>query len=199
MDARFGLGWKLVARSIFAMELCFPFHDQLHASLRAHVRSLPASMGHHQKWESYRNLREELAQNLSLVERGCWDYFDENTKAQSDYRMWVQGMLTDETARTEPSGPIDPYRGGGRYMTITMAFLVVADSPTDRAVSALCRVPESRLWDRTTFQHILRGLGILNFASVESDVLYLIPRDDDWSLTAEDMSQQKFSYLRPVR
>jgi hypothetical protein len=188
-----------VARSIFAMELCFPFHDTLHASLRAHVQGQPAAMGHHQKWESYRMLREELVQNLSLCERGCWDYFDDTKKAQSDYRMWVQGMLTDETARTTPSGPVDPYRGGGRYMTITMAFLIAGGTPTDNAVSSLCRIPESRLWDRASFEHLLRGLGILNFASVESDVLYLIPRDDDWSLTGEDMSQEKVTYLRPLR
>lgn len=188
-----------MGRSIFAMELCFPFHDTLHAALRHHVRSQPAAMGHHQKWESYKTLREELLQTLGLCERGCWDYFDETQKALSDYKMWVRGMLTDETARTEPSGPIDPYRGGARYMTITMAFLIASDTPTDSAVSALCRIPESRLWDRASFEHILRGLGILNFASVESDVLYLIPRDDDWSLTAEDMSQEKFTYLRPLR
>jgi hypothetical protein len=84
-------------------------------------------------------------------------------------------------------------------MTITMAFLIVGDTRTDTDVNALCRIPDSRLWDRASFEHILRGLGILNFASVESDVLYLIPRDDDWSLTAEDMSQEKFEYLRPIR
>jgi len=182
------------------MELCFPFHDTLHASLRNHIKSLPAAIGHHQKWQSYKMLREQLVETLGLAERGCWDYFDSNAKALSDYKMWVRGMLTDETARTTASGPIDPYRGsGGRYMTITMAFLIVGDTRTDTEVNALCRIPDSRLWDRASFEHILRGLGILNFASVESDVLYLIPRDDDWSLTAEDMSQEKFEYLRPIR
>lgn len=187
-------------RSIFAMELCFPFHDTLHASLRAHVKEQPAAMGHQEKWASYRRLREELAQNLSLCERGCWDYFDNDERAKNDYRMWVKGMLTDETARTSPSGPIDPYRGGGgRYMTITMAFLIMQGTPTDTAVSRLCNIPDAQLWQRQSFERILRGLNVLNFASVESDVLYLIPRDDDWSLTAQDLSEEKVSYLRPLR
>ena len=38
----------------------------------------------------------------------------------------------------------------------------------------------------------------MNFASVKSDVMYLIPRDDDWALTSEDLSETKFEYLRPV-
>jgi len=28
--------------------------------------------------------------------------------------------------------------------------------------------------------------------------MYLIPRDEDWSLTSEDLSDQKFQYLRPL-
>src|SRR5512140_1797924 len=181
------------------MELCFPFNDGLHATFRAHVTAQPAAVGYQQKWEAYRALRGEMFQALPTVERGCWDYFNEDERALSDYRMWVNGMLTDETARTSPSGPNDPYRGGPRYMTLTMAFLIVQDAPTDEAVRALCNIPQDALWERGAFARILRGLDVLNFASVESDVLYLIPRDADWSLTAEDMSEEKFSYLRPLR
>jgi hypothetical protein len=185
-------------RSIFAMELCFPFDQGLHAVLRAHVRNQPAAMGYQDKWSLYRAAREDLAAGLSRVERGCWDYFDDDARAQNDYRMWVNGMLTDETARTSPAGPPDPYRGGPRYMTFTMAFLIQQDTPTDQAMANLCNIPEQRLWERQTFARILGGLGVLNFASVQSDVLYLIPRDDDWALTSEDMSHPKFQYLRPL-
>jgi hypothetical protein len=188
-----------VARSIFAMELCFPFSQGLHQTLRAHVTAQPASMGYQQKWELYRGLHEELLRNLGAAERGCWDYFNDDQRAQNDFRMWVNGMLTDETARTQPSGPVDPYRGGARYLTITMAFLIVQGSPTDAAMLGLCNIPQGNLWDRHAIGRLLSGLGVLNFASVESDVLYLIPRDDGWALTAEDMSEEKFSYLRPLR
>ena len=60
------------------------------------------------------------------------------------------------------------------------------------AVRAQLRVSQA------AFARILNGLGVLNFASVQSDVLYLIPRDDDWSLTSDDLSENKFEYLRPV-
>ncbi len=40
--------------------------------------------------------------------------------------------------------------------------------------------------------------GVVNFASVRSDIMYLIPRDDDWGLTVADLSQPKFEYLRAL-
>lgn len=193
-------------RTIFAMELCYRFDPALHAALREHVKSHPLSLGHHEKWVAYRNLESDLLAHLDHVERGCWDYFNDDQKAKHDYAMWVHGMMTDETARLTPSGSIsrpagagDAYRGDApRYMTFTIAFLVVQGTPTDNALFQLCDVPEDRLWQRASFIRILQGLGCVNFASIESDLMYLIPRDEDWSLTSEDLSESKFQYLRPL-
>jgi hypothetical protein len=112
--------------------------------------------------------------------------------------MWSEGMTTEEGARTSPSGQPDPYRGEPRYMTFTMAFLIMQDSPCDRAIRALCNIPEQHLWRRDVFERLLKGIGYLNFASVVGDVLYLIPGDDEWGLTAQDLTATKFDYLRPV-
>jgi hypothetical protein len=38
----------------------------------------------------------------------------------------------------------------------------------------------------------------VNFAAVKSDVLYLIPQDEDWGLTAADLQEPKFEYLRDI-
>jgi hypothetical protein len=186
-------------RTIFAMELCFRFDANLHATLREHVKSHPLALGHHEKWVAYRNLESDLLANLERVERGCWDYFNDDQKAKHDYAMWVHGMMTDETARASPSGAGDAYRGEApRYLTFTIAFLIVQGTPTDSALFQLCDHEQDRLWHRATFVKILQGLGVVNFASVESDLMYLIPRDEDWSLTSEDLSEPKFEYLRPL-
>jgi len=79
-----------------------------------------------------------------------------------------------------------------------MAFLLVNGSPTDEALKRLCDIPQNRLWHRATFHRILSGLGVLNFASIKSDVAYLIPRDPGWGLTDDDLAQPKFNYLRPI-
>ena len=89
--------------SIFAMELCYRFDPALHAILRDHATAQPAALGLHEKWVAYRNAESDLLANLDRVDRGCWDYFNDDTRAKSDFQMWVGGMTTDETARTSPS------------------------------------------------------------------------------------------------
>jgi hypothetical protein len=79
-----------------------------------------------------------------------------------------------------------------------MAMLLVQGSPTERMMQQICNIPEAYLWHKATFARILRGMAQISFASVKSDVMYLIPRDDDWALTAVDLQQPKFEYLRPL-
>ena len=185
--------------SVFAFEICARYepNSALHEGLRQAIASHPANCSLQQKWRYYRHVTQLLLQGQSLFERGCWDYFDNDTRAKRDYDQWVGGMETEEGARTQPSGD-DPYRGGVRYMTFTMAFLLVQNSPTDLALRRVCDIPEAQLWKRATFERILQGMSVLNFASVKSDVAYLIPRDAGWGLTADDLEHEKFEYLRPL-
>jgi hypothetical protein len=194
-----------VEHSIFAMEVCARLEpgSVLRSRLHEAARGYGPRMNLQQKWEQYRRAREILFQHLYLVERGCWDYFDDDARALRDYDMWSKGMTTEEGARKAPSGAsasagAGPYRSQTHYLTFTMAFLIVHGSPTDRAMAALCNIPEANLWRRDVFAHLLHGLGSLNFASVKSDVVYLIPRDEGWALTAQDLEDPKFHYLRQL-
>jgi hypothetical protein len=180
------------------MEVCMPLDTGVHSQLRRLVVEHPEQVGYQEKWALYRRASEIVIGQLEHVDRGCWDYFDDDARALRDYDMWVKGMTTREGARTEPSGASDPYRGSPRYMTLTMAFLIVQNSPTDFALSSLCNTPEPDLWRRATFARILNGLGQVSFSSVKSDVIYVIPGDSGWGLTAEDLSDSKFEYLRQV-
>ena len=185
--------------SIFAFEICARFEPggRLHSELHRLVTTTPANTNLQQKWRFYKQVVSELLVAVPLFHRGCWDYFDNDARAKADYEQWVAGMVTEEGARLSPS-PDDPYRGPAHYLTFTMAFLMVSESPTDLAIRRLCNFNESRLWQRQTFQEILAGLGVLNFASIKSDVAYLIPRDAGWGLTLEDLAHTKFDYLRPI-
>jgi hypothetical protein len=167
--------------------------------LKSAITEQPQVSGLHQKWQLYRRASEALLANLDAIERGCWDYFDDHGRAEKDFKMWLGGMTTEEGARKGPSGRPDPYRGEPRYLTFTMTFLIVQSSPTDRAMSRLCDIPQAHLWRRDVFGRLLGGMGIINFASVKSDVMYLIPRDDDWGLTVDDLAHEKFKYLRVLQ
>lgn len=191
-------GKLTMLHSVFALELALRMDvaTGLLDALRGFVKSQPVAVGLQQKWSVYRQASLLLAQNLQFAERGCWDYFDDDAKARRDFDMWCGGMITEEGARKSPSGVVGPYRGEPRYLTFTMAFLLVQGTPTDIALRGLCNIPKDRLWQRQTLSRILNGMGVINFASVKGDVMYLIPRDGDWGLTADDLTAKKFEYLR---
>ncbi|MCL2723859.1 MAG: hypothetical protein FWD69_05420 [Polyangiaceae bacterium] len=187
--------------SVFAVEICMRFdpNTRLFATLRALLAAHPMGENLQQKWEWYRRVAGELLSASSAFERGCWDYYDDEAQAQGAYRDYASTVVTEDGARKAPSGD-DPYRNEPRYMTFTMAFLLVNEAPTDRAIRQICNVPESRYWLRDTFRQFLSSIasGILNFANVKSDVAYMIPRDAGWGLTQQDLMQPNFHYLRPL-
>jgi hypothetical protein len=189
-----------VEHSIFAVEICARLvpESPLRAALAGVVRSAPPGMSLHDKWQQYTRAAGLLADNLELAHRGCWDYFNDDARARKDFDMWTAGMVTREGVRPEPSGLPDPYRSEPRYLTFTMALLLAQGSPSDRMLEQVCAIPEAALWQRASFARVLRGIGHVSFASVKSDVLYLIPRDDGWGLTAQDLQHPKFAYLRAV-
>ncbi|MFZ5894991.1 MAG: hypothetical protein ACOY0T_28285 [Myxococcota bacterium] len=186
-----------MSHSIFAMELCarldaqFMLHHHLQQALPVQSELLTPG----QKWHQYHRLTQLLTYNLHAVERGCWDYFEDEERAQNDFEMWKTGMTTREGARP---GPLPHSMQEPRFLTFTMAFLLVKDSPSDLTLRSICNVPEANLWRRDVFAYILSSFGSISFASVYADVAYLIPRDIDWALTLEDLRAPKFHYLRPL-
>lgn len=186
--------------SIFALELCMRLEPQ--GSLRGELRDLiakhPHVSGPQAKWEMLQRASELLLSAQSQFERGCWDFFDDDERAKRDYDMWTKGLTTREGARIEPSGGGDPYRTEPRYMTFTISLLFQRGTETEQQVGALCAVPDSMLWKQSTFVKILSGLGVVNFAFVKSDLFYLIPGEDSWGLTQQDLLDPKFEYLRVI-
>jgi hypothetical protein len=192
-----------VQHSVFALEVCVRLDraPELGRALRDRISGAPEGMGFQEKWQFYRDCAWDLSSSIDSVERGIWDFFDDDTRARKAFDDYSSTLTTHQGARTEPSsaGPDDPYRGGDpRYLTFTMALLLSQGTQTERALAALCNIPESELWTRATFARILSGLGALSFASVKGDVAYLIPRDEGWGLTFQDLQDPKFEYLRTI-
>jgi hypothetical protein len=187
-------------RSIFAIEMCLVLDPStsLQHDLKQLLTTNTEKLSYDGKWYIYQTASHALLANRHLWHRGCWDFFEDDTKAQNDFRMWVNGMLTEEGARKSPSGLPDPYRGQPRYMTFTMACLLVQGSDAERSISRVCDIPQSMLWHRSSFERVLQGIRWINFAVVEADTMYLIPGDLGWGLTQSDLSAKKFEYLRPI-
>ncbi len=188
----------MARRSILAIEMCLHFDPNVQSYMQQLVRAAGQQLSFQEKWQVYDQAARCLMANKHLWQKGCWDFFDDDTRARSDFNMWVHGMTSLEGARQQPSGAPDPYRGGARFMTFTMAVLLVNGSQSERRLCHVCEIPEPYLWQAATFERILQGLRYLNFASVEGSTIYLIPRDPDWALTQEDLKHPKFEYLRQI-
>ena len=182
------------------MELCLRLEpgSDLRNLLRDLVLSHPAVTSPGAKWDMLKRARELLLSNSQLFERGCWDFFDTDARALVDFDMWSTGMTTEEGARKGPSGGADPYRQDVRYMTFTIAILMMSGTSADEGIGQVCDIPEDKLWHIETFMLILRNLDMVNFAFVKSDVYYLIPGEESWGLTAADLDDPKFEYLRAI-
>ena len=184
--------------SILAIELCLRLEpgSRLRESLQQLVATHPATSTPGQKWGLLRRVSELLLRSDELFEKGCWDFFDSDERALKDYEMWSNGLITEEGARKEPSW--DPASREARFMTFTVALLLVGGTQCEREIAGLCEIPQDRLWKKETFRKILRGLAHVNYACVKSDVLYLIPGEESWGLTPDDLRQPKFEYLRQI-
>lgn len=186
--------------SVFTVELCLrldlaPFVlDQL----RPCVQAAPERVTRDEAWRRHAGAAEILMQHLPNAERGCWEYFDDQTTARAMFDDWCRPVLDRVLPRTEPSGIPDFRNAGARYLLFTFVYLLARDSPSDLAVRRACDVPEGNLWKRATFRRLLGTVRSLSFASVKSDCIYMTPRDHDWSLTASDLAESKYQYLRPI-
>ena len=193
-----------IEHAIFAMELCLPMDParSAHAELVRLFREQRDHCTSDEKWRFYERVRQLLLRELPQARSGCWDFFYDDARAKSDYDMWCNGMLTREGARTAPSGRPsgEPFRGDAspRFMTVTLAWLMVQARPSTMSLAATCEIPEAELWKRHSFRRILERLGRVQFSAVKSDVFYVIPGDDEWGLTEEDLLASKFEYLRAI-
>jgi hypothetical protein len=185
--------------SILAIEVCLRLEsgDHLRDELRRLVLAHPEASSPGYKADLLRRATGALVEHQERFAMGCWDFFDDDARALKDYDMWCNGMITEEGARTEPSGA--PREGQDRFMTFTVALLLVQGADGERRLKELCETPDELTWRKETFLKILRGLDGVDYTAVKSDVLYLIPGDGSWGLTREDLQQVKFEYLREIR
>jgi hypothetical protein len=85
------MGRVAVKHSVFALEVCARLvpGSSLVAAFTEVIKSAPERMNLHQKWLQYQRGAELVLENMSVVERGSWDYFNDDGRALSDYEMWT--------------------------------------------------------------------------------------------------------------
>ncbi len=182
--------------SIFAMQvtrLLSSPRDQVYERLYRLIMAEPERTTPGQRYRFYRNVCNELMGVAGEFDQGVWDYWDVPSRAPGDFQDWVDGLQGKE-ARTKPAK-----EGTPRYMVFTLALLLLHGSTSDKRLMDHADVPEEKLWQRDTFAHLLKGISLLNFLNVQSDVVYLLPGDDErLGLTVLDLDTEDYHYLRKL-
>ena len=183
--------------SIFAMQVARPMRspsDSIHERLHRLITSEPPRTTPGQRHRFYRSVCNELMGVAREFEQGVWDYWDVPSRAPGDFQDWIDGLQGKE-ARTFPAVE----SGETRYMVFTLALLLQHGSTSDTRLMEHANIPEERLWRRDTFEHLLKGILLLNFLNVQSEVVYLLPGDNaELGLTAADLDTEDYHYLRKL-
>ncbi|HEY3819484.1 MAG TPA: hypothetical protein VGL81_20080 [Polyangiaceae bacterium] len=186
--------------SVFTIEVCARFDTgpQLLDALRPLVQSAPEHVSRDEAWQRHAAAANMLLQHIDVVERGCWEYFDDEARAKWMFDDWTRPVLERKIPRQQPSGAPGYRDAGARYLTFTMVYLLARDAPSDLELRRVCQIPEDQLWRKQTFRRLLQAVRTLSFGSVKADSMYLIPRDRDWGFTHEDLASETYNYLRPL-
>ncbi len=92
---------------------------QLLDQLRPIVQTAPERVTRTEAWQRHATAADVLLGVMDVVERGCWEYFDEEATAKAMFDDWCRPVLDAAVPRQEPSG-IPTYRDAGpRYVLFT--------------------------------------------------------------------------------
>jgi hypothetical protein len=187
--------------SVFTLEVCARIDTgtAMLDQLRPLVVNAPTTLTREEAWQRHSDAATTILRGFDGVERGCWEYFDDEATAMATFDDWCRPVLDQAVPRQGPSGAEGYRQGAGpRYLIFTLVYLLAYGSPSDLEVRSECSVPEADLWKRSTFRSLLGVVRSLSFASVKGDSMYMAPRDVDWGLTAEDLEGTPYHYLRAL-
>lgn len=184
--------------SVFTVEVCarLDLAPAMLESLRPIVQGAPERLSRDEAWGRHCAAAEVILQFFDAVERGCWEYFDEETSAKATFDDWCRPVLDHAVPRQGPSGVATYRDAGARYLMFTLVYLLAYGSPSDLEIRDACDIATGDLWKRGTFRRLLGAVRTLSFASVKGDAMYMVPRDQDWGLTSSDLEAQTYHYLR---
>ena len=184
--------------SVFTIEVCArldrsgPMHEQL----RAIVREAPERVTRDDAWRRQAAAARIVLRFFDEVERGCWEYFNDERTARAMFDDWCRPLLERDVPRPGPSGAATYRDADARYLAFTFVYLLAHGSSSDEELRKICDVPPVDLWRRGTFRRLLEAVQGLSFASVRANAMYMTPRDEDWGLTPADLASERFAYLR---
>ena len=133
------------------------------------------------------NLLQQMPGRLSL---GFWDFIPDG---KNDFDEWASGLEDDaqETWAPDRGAVMD-------HVLVTMIFLLPEDGSSAELVGQRCDLPETDWMTLATFQRLFETVGMLRFASVRQDGLYVTPGGLDVAFSLRELQTEGYDYLLPI-
>jgi hypothetical protein len=131
---------------------------------------------------------------------GTWDLV-RGDKAADEFHDWSSEIETS----TEAPSSLQLLPGEGRsewqtthHILVTAVFLVERHSNSDETLGEVCDMQEANYFTRDTFFMLLGAVTELNFASVRSDAIYVVPGPGTEGFSMETLMSLEFDYLKQL-
>jgi hypothetical protein len=131
---------------------------------------------------------------------GTWDLV-RGDRAADEFEEWSTEI---ETATVAPNslqllpGERRPQWQTLHHILVTAVFLVERHSNSDETLGEVCDMQEANYFTRDTFFMFLGAVTELNFASVRSDALYVVPGPGTEGFSMETLMSLEFNYLKQL-
>lgn len=140
-------------------------------------------------------------EQLPHFELGYWDLI-RSDEAQKEFETWcaeIEGSLASEAEELgRAADEVNRLSSEGRFVLVSMLFLVERDSNSDLTVGASCDLSESDYWNRQTLSHLVATIPRLNFGTVQADAVYMMPGTREDGLSEDDLHGGGYGYLKPL-
>lgn len=188
--------------SFFGLQIAVqaPFDSHL----RGELGRLVNRPGERETFASKRSFWTRVSELMRRSEReyvlGHWDLI-RGEDGLAEFKSWTS-EIEGAVAVVDPPNPaaINTHhaRLEIRHILFTSVFLVERHSNSDTTLGERCDIAESEYFTRATFVHLLGTLPRLNFASVASDAIYVVPGTRAAGLSTQELQSEGYEYLRPL-
>jgi hypothetical protein len=190
-----------VSYSFFGVQVAIKnfFRDPLRKTLHQLIADNGKTQNLQEKRAFWKKVSATLNEAMPVFERGYWDLI-RGSQAEAEFETWtaeLEGALATEAEELGAAADeVTRLSADRNYVLVTMAFLVEEGSNADLTLGERCDLPERQWFTRQTLARLIATPPLLNFSNVQADAVYLVPGNDQDGLSADDLGDAEYNYLK---
>lgn len=181
--------------------LASPAGDSARGALRKLISAHSRPQSELDKRSFWLRFSVALAHARPAYRLGHWDLI-RGAPAEAEFKTWhseIEAAAASEelafgAGAEKPGDAPEP----GEYLLVTQIFLVGAGTNADLTLGERCDIHELDWHTSATYERLVNTPPLLNYTNVRADAVYLQPGRGDQGLTATDLADEAYEYLKPI-